>query len=330
MKRLRQRHAPFQSAIKLVVVSVLAAVVGSGLPNDQWVRELIDNITKPTPLEAMGLRGCGSIERDRVHARAIVALGGAAIPELEKAMSSILSFGERSPFAYNSGWLLLSSARIQGAKSFPRLKQLARSKRLEFLGHEIDRAIALSLGITSYISLSRVVTLNLFCHRSMEPRDALDQLILGWGRGDLTQFESSLGPRAKSIFEGWKGGRDWSAFRTEFGLGAPDLNSAVGYRLLVRGRWAEPEETLEQNRELGDSLPLSEQGDFEVIARFLDADGKVCGTRPVRFVRSTIGNKSLAASYKIDNTDLKLLLGQLNSCIATSIGSGADLGKKRR
>ena len=56
-----------------------------------------------------------------------------------------------SKFATNSGWLLLAYARIRGEDAYPKLMAMTRFDRLRFLRPSLDRAIALSLGLTSFV-----------------------------------------------------------------------------------------------------------------------------------------------------------------------------------
>jgi hypothetical protein len=182
----------------------------------------------------------------------------------------------------------------------------------------LDDAIALSLGLTSYVSDSRSGIRRFRCVRSPEPRDALDQLILAWEKNDRSMLEASLGPRARGALTALLKGSTWEAMQSELWQGKSGDGLAVGYRFGISGGWAEPDETLEQEREPGDAAVLSQQDDFRLDTFFKDRSGKDCSKHSVSFVTSTVGAEKESPAYLVDNSDLGDLLGTIASCATRS------------
>ena len=164
--------------------------------------------------------------------------------------------------------------------------------------------IALSLGLTSYVSNSRPLVRHFSCTRGPEPRDALDQLILALERNDRSLLEANLGPNALNA---------WVSMPSELrkGVGA---NSAMGYRFEMTGRWAEPAEIIDDEKDYGD-ISLPENPHLE--SRFKNSSGIDCARHMVEFIQTQAGGSG-PAMYLVDNSDLGDLLGSIASCAATA------------
>jgi hypothetical protein len=112
----------------------------------------------------------------------------------------------------------------------------------------LDSSMAVSFGLTSYVSGIGMPVRIVTCSRPSEPRRALNQLILGWERNDRPWFEASLGPHARASFQLLLQGKTWARMREELWRGKSDDNVAVGYRFKDAGRWSDPEEPLDEKR----------------------------------------------------------------------------------
>jgi hypothetical protein len=302
----------------LLAVALLVLLVarnGIGQTKDVIASDLVKSLTKPTSLEMLGLSSCGSFTVDQGTARSLAKLGHSAVPEIEGALVSIEEHGEQSSVSFKSAWLLLAFARIQPPDRFPRLRRMLRNPKLGFLIPDIDRAIALSLTLTSYVSVSRSPTKVIHCDRSPEPRDALDQMILAWERNDRPLLEARLGPRARAAINLLlKQKNSWAGVRAELSPGRHPDDGAIGYRFDISGHWSEPDETLEEKLPWGDSAVVSEQREFSLLTFFKDSFGKDCGQYNVKFLKISAGRSNGVASYLIDNSDLDKLLRLVESC----------------
>jgi hypothetical protein len=185
---------------------------------------------------------------------------------------------------------------------------MLRSPKLDSLHISLDRAIALSLGLTSYVSSGREAGQMIICRRK-EPKDALDEFLLALVRGDRSELESSLGPEARTALDRLLEGKSWEAVYQELWPALPRGQSGVGYRFDIRGRWSEPEETLEQNRDDGDD-PLTEP-EVALDSQFTTSTGKNCAKYLGGFKKvSQFGR----ARYLVDNTNLKDLISSIGVC----------------
>jgi len=155
------------------------------------------------------LFGCGQVTADLAAAISLANLGEAAIPEIEKTLDAI----EKRGWGWGSSWLQLAYARIKGHAAYLRLRRMEGDPGLGFDRKNVDSAIALSLGLTSYVSDSRLAIRSIRCTRGPEPRDALDRFILGWQRNDRPWLEASLGPTARAAVNSLLNGRTWAAVR---------------------------------------------------------------------------------------------------------------------
>ncbi len=150
----------------------------------------------------------------------------------------------------------------------------------------------------------------LICRRP-EPKDALDEFLLALEHGDRSELEASIGPQARTSLDLALVGKSWEAVRQELWHAAPGAQGAVGYLFDIRGRWSEPEETLEESRNDGDD-PLTEAV-VALDAQFKTGTGKDCAKYLVRFKTvSELGR----AKYLVDNTNLGDLISSIGVCFA--------------
>jgi len=249
--------------------------------------------------------GCGVDEQgleDRAAVKSLVSLGAKAIPAIEEAIGSLEKGGPQSGLGYNLAWLLYAYAKIKGPGAVDRLRSLANDPKFAPRQLVLDESVALALGLTSYVSSSRLPLLVLGC-RSPQPRDALDQMILAWERADRASLEDSLGPRAGVALESLLAGRPFASMWFGYWFRGPYGAHAVGYRFLISNGWSEPELGFEGEEPVPEDTP-------EIETRFADKSGVDCGAQRVRFAR---GGR---AGYLVDDGDLGGLLGLVASCAA--------------
>lgn len=310
----------------LFVALALCVQAQEGPPSPSSVIEslTLQNGRKPGPIREFGVFSCGAYYQEsrenRTLARELAGMGDASLPSLDAAFDSLEKGGLHSPFAENAVWMFYAYAKIKGVAAYPRLRKMVGDPGLASLRGGLDAAIALSLGLTSYVSSSRQVSGNILCS-SEEPRDGLDQLVLAWERDNRRAFEARLGPAAKSALQSLLKGRDWVALRAEFWRRGQGRNVALGYQFSATGRWAEPAETLEQEQGGGGGgvltveSSLSQPTEFQMDVRLESGSGATCGVHIVKFLRSA-GAEASPGRYLIDNADLASLLRSISSCSA--------------
>jgi hypothetical protein len=257
----------------------------------------------------IGIVGCGitqEVLRQRAVARELGSRGEIAVPVLDRVLGSLEKEGVDS--AFFNGWFLFAYARAQGPAAVPRLMRMIRNPKLDSLYISLDRAIALSLGLTSYVSSGRGGGQMIICRRQ-EPKDALDQFILALQRGDRSELESSIGPKARMALDGLLEGRSWEAGYQELWHVPQGGQGAMGYLFDIRGRWSEPEETLEEVRYDGDD-PLTVP-EVALDTQFKTSRGKDCARYLVGFNKvSELGR----AKYLVNNANLGDLIRSINTC----------------
>jgi hypothetical protein len=195
------------------------------------------------------------------------------LPDIEAELDAI----ESSPKDYELGspWLELAYAKLKGPSAYSRLRQMENESKSDSGRLHLDRAIALSLGLTSFVLASRGHTgthaeplLNIHSDRPEQLRAAL--LEQNNSRGDL----------------------------------------AVGHRFENSGRWSEPDQTLDENRV---AVPDLESPVLET--KFTKASGAACGSYRVNFVSaSSTGRRTHQTPYLVNNSDLNGLLAVIGSC----------------
>jgi hypothetical protein len=251
------------------------------------------------------------MKEDRAIARSLVNMGVSAIPAIEEAMHSVERQGDESRFSFNSGWLVLAYARIKGEAALPLIRRMIGNPKLDFLQVGLEQAAALSLNITSYVSGSREPLPVLHCSRGEEPRDALDQLILAWERDDRSWLEASLGAGARTALKSLLNAGAWAAIRAQSGHGNSG-GVALGYQFVGPGRWAEPDETLDEGRGYG-NVAL-DTGDLQFETHFKNSSGADCGTSVVSFVKVPTPVAPGYLGYLVDSSKLDDLLRLIGHC----------------
>jgi hypothetical protein len=296
-----------------------SATLGAGdcQTTDSSAAEIIRFLTEPVPTNSnvLNKNGVRRVDRDRAAAYSLVLLGSRAVPDLENALG-LLERQDRHMRAVPSWrWLLFAYARIRESAAYHRLREMADNPQLRHLSGDVDKSLALALGLTSYISSSRIAD-SFGCCRAEEPRHALDQLILGWLQGNRLRVEQTLGPRAKSALASLLAQNSWLDLRNRIWHGVPSSGFALGYRFQNVRDWSKPEETLDQalhdrRRSVDlDQLPL----DPTLTAQFVNISGQDCGRSEIRFVRIPATPDWLPSNYLVDDPDLGALLRLISEC----------------
>jgi hypothetical protein len=278
----------------------------------------------------------GEARDDRALANRLVAMGDSALPALEQALSSLEANGVKSPFASEAEWLLLAYAEIKGPAASTRLRRMIGKRLLKDYAVSLDESVALSLGLTSYVSAfrktndhqcsvensdavilpsrpckpaSREIPIETFhCDRGGEPRDALDQFILALETGNRLLLEWSIGPQAKSTVRQLPK-RTTGAIRVHSGSGAP----ALGYRFAVAGRWSEPDENLVQDRRPGNLAGTYINPELETS--FSTRTGRLCGQTRIQFSSTPMTRFPGGPwQYFVDSPDLVKLINVIAAC----------------
>lgn len=289
------------------------------------------------PDRSPGTFSCGQVVADHRAAVALAKLGDSALPDIEHELDAIEAHAYNHEFG--SDWLEVAYAKIIGPSVYTRLRKMETQSESESARLYLDRAIALSLGLTSFVSASRSVTsrfpyqcknntntdslilgncptgthaeqlMNIHCDRYDEPRDALDQLIGALETNDEIFFELQLGPGARTALDAILKRRSWDELRAElFGQHSSRGDLAVGYRFEEAGHWSQPDRTLDEDRTASPDLenPVLE-------TNFTSASGAACGNHRVSFVRAST-SEGRTAPYLVNNSDLAGLLAVLGSC----------------
>jgi hypothetical protein len=272
-----------------------------------------------------------------------VDLGIFAAPALEEALDSFEARAKKSEVALKARWLLLAYARIKGQAAYPRLRRLYDNTSLAEYAIGLDSAVALALGLTSYVSALRGMQMQGFhqcsganstvslsrtpcvapareipyrtirCDRGAEPKDTLDRLILAWETDDRVSLEASLGPAARAALDRLVEGKTWAAMRAEFRSNASGRAVAMGYRFALSGRWSEPDETLEEEgRQPIGRISVNP----EIDTLFKNNSGGDCGKFRLMF-RDAPPNLTSGpgrVEYAIDNANLAELLRLISAC----------------
>lgn len=294
--------------------AVFMATSGTAKAQGDSARQIIRFLTyqtdRPGKLAVqMGLFECGGGADDRAAEASLVRLGDAAVPELEKAFSSLEELGESSAFAPNGGWLPLAYASIKRRSACNRLLELERRPQLAFLRTWLYGALSISLSLTSYVSSSTSLEKTFRC-RDGQPRDALDQVILAWLRNDPGWLAASLSARSKSALADLEKRKGWDELRAQLQQTRPNNDVAVGYRFSADPSWSLPDDIFQDQESKG---PAALHPDNPVIETlFVSATGENCGQRRVKFV-STVGYET---THLVDETDMEGLLRLLSSCAA--------------
>lgn len=277
--------------------------------------EIIASITNRDGLWPANVFSCGIAtkdEQDRALAAQLTRDGPLAITQLEQVFDSLQARGAESPYFQRPGWFFLAYARMLGPSASQRLRTMMADPKLIDLQVALDRALAVSFGVTSYISAARKYGPGDLCRRA-EPRDALDELIAAFEQGDLSRLQPILAPAATTGLRQTQGDRSWGDFHHEIWPFPPKGQSAVGYLFEVNGRWSEPEQVLEgpsrYSRDYGDAPLLAD--DFSLVTDFKTKSGEDCGSYVVSFHEIHVGPQD---HYQVNNEDLDGLIRLINSC----------------
>lgn len=205
----------------------------------------------------------------------------------------------------------------------------------------LDGAIALSIGLTSFISApgqpvenyrqcrydaspntsslspaqcpsgsQAEPLLSMPCSLREQPREALDVIIRALERNDDFTFQARLGPDAKMALDSILKNKPWNELRTQLLRQKTSLSDfAVGYQFDVAGAWSAPAETLEY-RGSPESPPTP-----AIDTRFKTRSGADCGTHTVRFLLTPIEG-AFWKHYAVNNSDLEDLMQLVASCLA--------------
>ena len=299
----------------------LSLTLFGGPPNGQSAgkspSEIIESLAPEDPFFAAGFFTCGVTfweEQQRALAAQLTHKGSAAITQLEQVFDSLQSRGAESPYFSSASWYFFAYASMLGPTANQRLRDMIADPKLVRRQISLDRALALSLGLTSYLSSARKYTVFDVCRRA-EPRDPLDEFIEAFEQGDLSRLKPVLGPSAMAAFGRMQGDQSWTDFHRKIWHVPPERESAVGYSFEVRGRWSEPEIVLEGpsriSRDYADAPLLAE--DFSLVTRFKTGSGNDCGNYSVEFHAVHVGGTVL---YQVNNANLDGLVRLINSCFA--------------
>lgn len=141
-------------------------------------------------------------------------------------------------------------------------------------------------------------------------------MILAWEKNDREWLEAGLGPTGKAALSSLLENRTWQDMLAELRPDQSDDKVAVGYRFNISGRWAEPEETLEEDRDYGDAVMLSRKPEFEIDTLLKDSSGADCGRHRVKFLKTPSTLLGRPMKYVVDNSDFPDLLKSVATCAA--------------
>jgi hypothetical protein len=302
-----------------VLAGILIALPFFGQqPGDSSPEERLRLLTQPPAgVIPTGQPECASfaeLQQRLQLASSLAQSGVSAVPAMEAALSAMEKGRQGSGNVYLSGLLFYAYASSRGRAAYPRLRAMIGNPRFRRIHFALDSAIAFSLGLTSFVdSLRRPV--GLFLCRLQEPKDALDDVIMAWEKGDRRSLEASLGPTGISALESMLRGKSWAEVRAGIRHGT-SVRAAVGYRFDVSGLWAEPEGTLDfeivRQRMVQDHSSPGDTVDLDAV--FKDASDSDCGRLRVRFLRIHDPLNPGRLKFVVDNSDLRGLLGLIGGC----------------
>ena len=306
---MKLRIRPFELTRVIALTALLVGASSQAQSSAPTASDLIRLLNHETDYQQnkAPTTGCGAVSGDRHVAESLARIGKDALPDINRALNpqgGSNSLGRPLSPAY---WVPVALAKIEGADAFPQLRAMLVRREFQDLDRALDDAIALSLGITSYVSASLEAAPTFEGGRAGEPRLTLNRLVLGWERNDRAMMESSLGPRARAALSSMLRTTSWEGLRTRLGTGAPRQNAAVGYLLRTHGRWAEPYEPLEETRREVTADRLNPV----IGVRLIDSSGRGCGTYLVDFINApTLGD----LGYLVNNANIGDLLRLIGSC----------------
>ena len=279
-----------QFSLLPVLLTMLAANANAQVSGNS-TQEIIGYLSRSlSPVEEIGMgSGCQDRSDDRAAAVALAKQGDAATKDVGRAIDILEMSPDGVAFNEHSVWLLYAYAKMKRGDARPKIRGPIATRGSLPSSATLDRLIALSLSLTSYISEShsppalRMADGRSFFCRPQEPRDALDQFLFAWITNNVDLLEASLGRRADETLKAIRNHGEWMKFRNELsphGLGG----AAIGYSFKIAGRWSLPEEALEAT---ADSNIANLEGDaFSLDTDFTDRNGKECGRYTVRFLNT--------------------------------------------
>jgi hypothetical protein len=315
--------------LALLSLGLVVAGTGRGQTAEESAAKIIRFLIEPvgpTAQATLPRWDATRLARNRAATSSLVALGPAAIPDLEAALDL---FGRQEPPPFvsdGSGWLLMAYAKIRGRAALSRLRSMADSPQLAHRSVDLDWSLAVALDLTSYISASRPA-LDLRFGLWREPRAALDRLILAWLIGDQQQVEDALGPHARLALDSLLARESWSDLRKALWRGATSSGCALGYRFDVPGDWSKPDATLDEGLE-----DRRRRGELEGVmldpnlpTHFVGKFGVGCGSRKVSFALLQANSVQLLPWYVVDDADVEGLLSMITGCaVAEPASDGRD------
>ena len=324
-----RRLSTFALAVFPWQVSVLAQT------DSQRARELIAHLTFEShqvsgdPAHADNHPSIALAEylQNRKTAQSLVALGAGAASQLNVALESLADAGTQSKYSRNAGWLMLAYARIEGEPAFYRLQRVGGAGKLAFLVPSFDRAAALALGLTSYVTSLRPIHIYFGAPEQWAfsrfhpdwPRDGLDTFILALEKGDDHVLELSLGSNARSAYQQLAATKWLQDIRLKFKR-EQIAGSSIGYRFLVPGQIAEPEEPL-ADRPPDILQAVRQPGIHQISTAFVTSRGSECRKITVDFESSPIANAfPPGVRFLIDNRNLRELIKAIGDCSGTAFG----------
>lgn len=248
-----------------------------------------------------GIFSCGTANADRTAAIELIGLGEKAIPEIEKELREIEKPTGRH--RYGARWIQQAYAQLRGRSAYDQLFRIAYDSRQSRGLSSNEDAIALALGITSYVTSQTAVGRNFRCSGPEEPRDALNRLLAGWLRSDRDAIVSALAPAAKASFENLAPSPSWRS-------GAPEW-TAVGYQFDGGGSWAEPAARLSQTHQID---ARQEARTVELTGQLKSFDGQPCDNFRLRVVQRTPAEDGRYLRYAVDLDDVAAFLQSVSTC----------------
>jgi hypothetical protein len=248
----------------------------------------------------------GPAKRDQEAIERLVSLGKRSLPALEEEFSEIAKRGDNAKYSKNTPLLLYAYARIGGARSFPLLRDMELSQRFTFATVPLDGAIAVALGLTSYLSIAHPPLRVLVACQGQQPRDALNQMIASWERGDRLWFETSIGETAARAVTA-KDDNEWGAFRGVFWRDAP--NAAIGYKFKAPASLSEPSMLIPIQ-----AHGTNEEEKLDLDTAFFDRNGRTCGHMTIKFVHEANPKPPGYLRYVVDNPNVADVLQLISAC----------------
>lgn len=245
----------------------------------------------------------GAQKRDREAIERLVSLGERSVPALEEEFRAISKKGANGRYTSNAALLMGAYASIRGTRAFPLLREMELSQQFSFATVSLDGAIAVTLGLTSYVSVAQPPLRVLVACEGPQPRYALGQMIAGWQRGDRLWFETSLGETAARTVA-VKDDEEWQALRSSFWQDVP--NAAIGYKFQLPG--GDPSTPAKLTR-----LP-NEEKNLDLDTAFYDRNGRTCGNMTINFRRGATPTPPGYLGYIVDNPNIADVLQLISAC----------------